>query len=94
MAGAAAGGNNCCLSLEPNGCVCLNPSSLEPPRLAGGLIRQKGDHRKGVASQGPSLDPTAAHWILPHVPSPSLGLPSPALPLAQSYSSLIRYMET
>lgn len=29
---AAAGGNSWCLSLEPNGCVCLNPSSSEPPR--------------------------------------------------------------
>lgn len=50
VAGAAAGGSSWCLSLEPNGCVCLNPSSLEPPRLAGGLIRQKGGNGKGVGS--------------------------------------------
>lgn len=50
VAGAAAGGSSWCLSLEPNGCVCLNPSSLEPPRLAGGLIRQQGGNGKGVGS--------------------------------------------
>lgn len=31
VAGAAAGGSSWCLSLEPSGCVCLNPGSLEPP---------------------------------------------------------------
>lgn len=29
------------LSLESSGCVCLNPSPLEPPRGAGGLTRQE-----------------------------------------------------
>lgn len=57
MAGAAAGGNSWCLSLEPNGCVCINPSSLEPPRLAGGPIGQNGGNGRGVGSQGPSLGP-------------------------------------
>lgn len=51
--GAAAGGSSWCLSLEPNGCVRLNPSSLEPHRLAGGLIRQKGGPRRGLGAEAP-----------------------------------------
>lgn len=42
---------------EPNGCVCLNPSPLVPPRLAGGLMRQKGGNRRGVESLAPSPGP-------------------------------------
>lgn len=76
VAGAAAGGSSWCLSLEPHGCVCLNPSSLEPPRLAGGLIRQKGGNGSGWGAEAPPQAPRATHWILPHAPSPSPVLPS------------------
>jgi hypothetical protein len=50
VAGAAARGSSWCPFLEPNGCVCLNPTPLEPPRLAGGLIRQKEGNTRGVGS--------------------------------------------
>lgn len=56
------------LSLEPRGCVRLNPQALGAPRLAGGLIRPKGGSRRGeelIPYPGPTAAPTSCQPCLP-----------------------------
>lgn len=89
MAGAAAGGNSWCLSLEPKGCMCLNPSSLEPPGWQVGRLGRMKATVKGwgakLLPRPPQLPAGSYHMcrrIPRHPPSPAPPQPRAAPPSA------------